>query len=303
MTTSIKTAIFLFLICFCSAAFAQDETEGETPQPAAVQKGFQLGLYVGSYFANNYTSSLHDGYGVDLDGYRNNFENSYMYNKIVLEYGGAYSGQPDLIAQELNVMHTDWSFQESDMPTYMRYQPAFLIGLQGRYSVDNKNVILLNINASKLTANGSFTITTIPQYVPGQNSRTIHTFQIKGMEQRLLFQIGYQHLFGQSNKINFLLEGGINITMAKLDKNQIQINNLTIDLTSPYYIPGYPAYSPVRRVGTGLGAFGGLGLNLNANEAFIIQLVYNPTYEGINLGQNKKLKLQNAVGLRAYYKL
>jgi hypothetical protein len=283
-------------------AFAQDETD--TPaQPAAVQKGFQVGLYVGSYFANNYTASLHDGYGLDFDGMRNNFENSYMYNKIVLQYGGGYSGQPDLIAQELNVMHGDWSFQESDMPAYMRYQPAFLIGFQGRYSVDHKNVILLNLNASKLTANGSFTITTIPQYVPGQNAQTIRTFKIKGMEQRLLFQLGYQHLFGESDKINFLLEGGINVTMAKLDKNQIQINNLTIDLTSPYYIPGYNAYSVVRRVGTGFGAFGGMGVNLNASDAFIIQLVYNPTYEGINLGQNKKLKLQNAVGLRAYYKL
>jgi|SRR4051812_3557314 len=302
MINSIKIAGFLYFTCCFVPAFAQDEPVADA-QPAPVQKGFQIGLYVGSYFANNYTASLHDGYGVDFDGKRNSFENSYMYNKIVLQNGGGYSGQPDLIAQELNVMHGDWSFDESDMPTYMRYQPSFMFGLQCRYSVDNKNIILLNVNAAKLTSNGSFTITTIPQYIPGQAAQTIHTFKIKGMEQRLLFQVGFQHLFGDNEKMNFLLEGGLNVTLAKLDKNLIQINNLTIDLTSYYYTPGSTAYSVVRRVGTGFGAFGGAGLNLNASEAFIIQLVYNPTYEGINLGPNPKLKLQNSVGLRAYYKL
>ena len=282
MIKLIKIAALISLSTFVTPIFAQDETENTTPQPAA-QKGFQVGLFVGSYFANNYTASLHDGYGLDFDQNRNDFEHSYMYNKIKMEYGGGYSGQPDLIAQELNVMHGDWDFQESDMPAYMRYQPAFLIGFQGRYSVDSKNVILLNVNAAKLTANGSFTITTIPQYVPGQAAQTIHTFKIKGMEQRLLFQVGFQHLFGKSEKINFLAEAGMNVTLAKLDKNLIQINNLTIDLTSYYYAPGYPAYSVVRRVGTGFGAFGGIGINMNANENFIIQLVYNPTYEGINL--------------------
>ncbi|HSH68062.1 MAG TPA: hypothetical protein VLB84_20185 [Bacteroidia bacterium] len=164
-------------------------------------------------------------------------------------------------------------------------------------------MILFNFDLARLTANGSFTITTIPTYVPGQNAQTIRQFKIKGMEQRLLFQLGYQHLFGKSDKFNFLLEGGLNMTMAKLDKNLIQINNLTIDLTSYYYIQGFPAYSVVRRIGVGFGAFGGMGVNFNASEACIIQLLYNPTYEGINLGSNTRLKLQHSIGLRAYYKL
>jgi hypothetical protein len=294
------------LLCFFSIqpAFAQDEdNSAEEASPAPIQKGFQIGLYVGSLLANNYTASLHDGYGIDFDGNRNNFENSYMYNKIVLQYGGGYPGQPDYIAQELNVQHTDWNFEESDMPAFMRYQPSFLLGLQCRYSVDSKNVILLNLNAAQLTANGSFTITTIPQYIPGQNANTIHTFRIKGMEQRLLLQVGFQHLFGKSERVNFLLEGGVNVTMAKLGKNLIQINNLTINLVDYYFLPGYPAYSIVRRAGVGFGAFTGAGVNFNASENAIIQLVYNPTYEGINLGSNTRLKWQHSIGLRAYYKL
>jgi hypothetical protein len=226
-----------------------------------------------------------------------------MYNKIVLQYGGGYPSTIDYIAQELNVMHGDWHFEESDMPAFMRYQPSFLLGLQCRYSVDSKNIVLLNFNAAQLTANGSFTITTIPQFIPGQNAKTIREFKIKGIEQRLIFQLGYQHLFGKSDRVNFLLEGGVNITMAKLGKNQIQINNLTIDLTEYYFLAGYPAYSVVRRVGIGFGAFTGIGVNFNASDNAIIQLVYNPTYEGINLGANTRLKWQHAIGLRAYYKL
>jgi hypothetical protein len=282
--------------------FAQEEDTGAAPE--VKPKKFQVGLFIGPYFANKYTASLHDGYGIDFDGNRNSFENSYMYNKIVLEYGGGLGQGTDQIAEQLNVSHGDWHFDESDMPEYMRYQPAFLIGLQGKYSVDSKNAILLNLNASKLTATGSFTITTIPIFV-GSNlpAQTIHEFKIKGTEQRLLFQLGYQHLFGKSDKVNFLMEGGMNVTMAKMDKNQVQINNLLIDLTTYYYYPGYATYTVVKRVGTGFGAFAGMGVNFNATDAWIIQFVYTPTYEGIKIGPNPKLKWQQSFGLRAYYKL
>ena len=291
-----KPIILLYFTCFILPSIAQDDSES-SPTPA--QNGFQIGLYVGAYFANNYTSSLHDGYGLDFDGNKNNFTDSWMNNKINLQYGGKASGQTDYIAQELNVLPGDWTFDESDMPAYMRYQPAFLIGLHCKYSTDRKNVILLNVNATKLTATGSFTITT---RAPSGN-RVYNSFSIKGMEQRLLFQIGYQHLFGKSEKINFLAEAGLNVTLAKLDKDVIQINSLTIDLTQYYYNGIDPAFSVVKRVGTGFGAFTGFGLNMNASDAFVIQLVYNPSYEGINLGPNPKLKLQHSFGLRAYYKL
>jgi hypothetical protein len=303
MFRSIKFISFICFSLLLLPVFAQEDDGTENNALTPIQKGFQIGLYVGSLFANNYTASLHDGYGLDFNGDRNSFENSYLYNKIVLQYGGGYPGTTDFIAQELNVMHGEWNFQESDMPAFMRYQPAFLLGLQGRYSVDGKNVVLLNVNAAQLTANGSFTITTNPQYVPGQNAKTIREFKIKGMEQRLIFQLGYQHLFGQGDKVHFLLEGGVNITMAKLSKNLIQINTLTINLTDYYFLAGYPAYLVVRRVGTGFGAFTGAGVNFNVSDDAIIQLVYNPTYEGINLGANTRLKWQHSVGLRAYYKL
>lgn len=302
MNRSIRIISLFCLVFSIFPTYAQEETT--EPASEVKFKKFQVGLLIGPYFANKYTASLHDGYGIDFDGNRNSFENSYMYNKIVLEYGGGYGQGTDQIAEQLGVMHGDWHFDESDMATYMRYQPAFLIGLQGKYSVDSKNAILLNLDATKLTANGSFTITTIPIFNgSGKPPITVHEFKIKGTEQRLLFQLGYQHLFGKSDKVNFLMEGGMNVTMAKMDKNQIQVNNLTIDLTNTYYYPGFATYSVVKRVGTGFGAFAGMGVNFNATDAWIIQFVYMPTYEGIKIGPNPKLKWQQSFGLRAYYKL
>lgn len=303
------------LLLLSAPALAQDNSgnnnnnvdnqydDNGNPVYTGKQKGFHVGLLVGVYFANQNTAKIYDGYGFDPDGNRNSFENSYMYNKIVMQYGGGY-GQPDQIAQALGVQHSDWSFGESDMPVNMRYQPSFLFGLQGRYSVDPKNAILLNVNAVQLNINGNFTIQTVPPTGSTQINQSVQTFAIRGSEQRLIFQIGYQRILGDiTKKANFFLEGGMNITMAKFGKNQILINGLLIDLTSYYYYPGYNAYYVQKIIGVGFGAFGGLGVNLNANPKFRAQLVYQPTLENVKLGHGTTIKLQNSIGLRFYYNI
>lgn len=300
---NLKSRILIFSLLFITLFHFQTFSQDENSDDETIvynKKGFQIGLYVGAYFANQYTASLYDGYGFDIDGHRNSFENSFMYNKIVLEYGGGY-GQIDYIANELNVAPGDWSFNESDMPVNIRYNPAFATALQARYSVDERNAILLNVNGSKINVSGNFTITTNTASQPNQVVGNIRTFSIRGTEQRLIFQMGYQRLLGESDKINFLVEGGLNITLTKFDKNEILINNLLIDLTQSFQLAGYPNYIIRKPIGTGYGFFAGLGVNFSLNEQFRVQLVYNPTYERINIGENRKLKLQNSVGLRMYY--
>lgn len=264
------------------------------------RQGLNIGLYLGCYWANNYTASLYDGYGYDVDGVRNSYENSFMYNKIILQYGGFY-GQPDEIAAALGVNHGEWTFNESDMPSNMRYSPAFMVGLNIRYSVDGPNAILLNINASKLNITGNFTITTLPPAGSTQVNNSVRTCAIKGVEQRLGIEVGYQHLFASEKNINPMLEAGLHITMAKFDQNEILINNLLIDLTDYYYQPGNNAFAVRKPVGVGLGAFAGLGFNINFNEDFRVQVLYSPTYEGVKLGENTGHRLQNGAGLRIYY--
>ncbi|MEO6904172.1 MAG: hypothetical protein ABI315_13620 [Bacteroidia bacterium] len=290
--------ILVFLLLKSTFIIAQQDED----TTATKHKKFHFGLYVGSYFANKNTASLYDGYGVDFDGNKNTFYNSFLYNKIVKEYSGI-NGQPDLIAQALNVNSGDWYFNESDMPVNMKYTPAFLFGVQGRYSMDDVNAILLNINASQLTIAGNFTITTTPLANSNQYAKNIHTFAIKGVEQRLMLQLGYQHLFGNNEKLKFLAEGGLNVTLAKFDKNEVLINSLLIDLTSYYNSSLYNAYVIKRPIGFGFGAFAGLGVNLNLSDVWQIQLLYNPSYEGVNIISNSSLKMQHAVGLRAYHLL
>ena len=296
-----SVVIYSFLILLSTNSKAQDDVENEN-NIALEKKGLKLGINIGSYFANKYTASIYDGYGFDIDGNKNSFDNSFMYQKIVLQYGGGY-GQTDLIAQALSVDHNEWFFKASDMPINMRYNPAFVVGLVMRYSVDDKNSIILNVNGSKLKAYGNFTITTTKQLNTNQLTGNIHTFAIRGAEQRLMFQFGYNRLLGNNEKLNFFVEGGLNITMAKFDSNEILINTLYIDLTTYYDYPGYPTYRTRKPIGTGFGAFAGLGIHLNISPKWLVQLGYNPTYEGINIGVDPKLKLQHTIGLKAYYKL
>src|SRR6218665_1369204 len=220
--------ITMLLLLAGIRGFAQEDNNYDSdgnPLDNANRKGFNIGLHLGCLFANKYTAGIYDGYGFDPDGNRNSFENSFIYNKIVVEYGGAY-GQPDLIAEALGVQHGEWSFNESDMPVNMRYSPAFLFGLQFRYSVDKRNAILLNVNGTQLNITGNFTISTHPISNSTQINDAIKTCNINGVEKRVMFQLGYQRLLGESEKINFLVEGGLNVAMAKSDKTQTTVGDL-----------------------------------------------------------------------------
>ena len=305
-----KISLFLSVFFFSTInSFSQDSIDYNANQINPKDKsGFHFGMYLGILFANQYTSTMYDGYGFDVDGNKNNFDNSFMNQKINMQYGGyGYSGQADQIAQQLKVDPQTWFFSQGDMPTNMRYTPAFVVGLTGRYSVDKKNAILLNVNASKLTIGGNFMIE-VPQSQSASstqvNTPPFQTFAIRGGEQRLILQLGYQRLLGDNDKFNFLIEGGLNATLAKFSSNQIQINNLTIDLTSYYNSSALPTSLLVKKpIGIGFGAFTGLGVHVNMNPKSILQLIYSPTFEKINIGTDPQIKLQNGIGIRLFYNL
>ena len=270
------------------------------------KKGLHAGLFVGSYFPNSYSANYYDGYGFDFEGNRNTFENSWMYQKIVIQYGGyGGTGNPDYIAEELGIPHEDWNFKEDDMPSNMRFKTAFSIGFNGRYSVDGKSAIIFNANASIIKAAGNFTLTTRPTPGSTQINNSIKTFNISGEEQRLLFQVGFQRLLGDGEGMQLFVEGGLHATLAKFAKNEIQIENLIIDLYQEYYDPvnGYTFFAGSRPVGLGFGAFAGLGVHIETNSKWNLQFVYNPMLENVRIGYDPKLKISHALGLRAYYKL
>jgi hypothetical protein len=307
----LQQLFLISLLLLCNISFAQENDsliEDETSVKQK-QKSFHAGVYVGSYWANKSSASLFDGYGFDEFGVRNTFANSLLYNQIVNVYGGGYNGV-DLIAQLLNVDHKDWYFNEQDMPTNLRYTTTFLVGLNTRFQVDKKTNITFNINASKLIVNGKFTISSTTsngfQSQPIQNQ-----FTITGGEQRLMMQLGYQKIIGNNKKLNFMLEGGLNVIFSKAQKNIAYLtsssfngaNNITIDLMSIYNQQPYNTYSPKYLIGAGIGAFGGIGLHLTINPKYTVQLLYSPSYDRISIGYNPKFRMQNGFGLRFYYNL
>lgn len=296
---------FALFLCSFTAGFSQDEEK----KPAKKKSKFQAGLYLGSYFASKYTSALYDGYGYDADGNRNTFVNSadinqssFMYRKIILELGGAY-GQTDQVALALGVNHGEWTFDETDMPQNMKYNPAFAVGAELTYAATPKDLILLNANVTNLTLSGNFTIViNTPNIGPQQPGyQNIQTFGISGGEQRLRFQAGYRRILGEDEMLNFFVEGGIIVNSTKYLRNQAAINNLHIDLGSYYSQSYYPTFRANYLRGTGLGAFAGLGLNIAANQNWNVQLFYSPSCEKINIGEMPKFTLQHSVGIRVLY--
>lgn len=311
-----KTIACLLLGLFFSHNISSQDlyetNENDSIYIPPIDKSFHAGVYVGTFWANHYTAYLYDGYGFDQNGQRNSFENSILYQQIVNVYGGAYGGN-DLIAQLLNVDHKDWYFTEKDMPTNLRYSTSYLVGLNTRYQLHKKASISLNINGTKLSVNGKFTISSTSPNTgfsnPYQNATKINQFTIVGTEQRLNFQFGYQRILGNHEKLNFMIEGGMNLIFSKAQKNQAFLtsdlnngqNNISFDLMSIYNQPPYNFYSAKYFIGVGIGAFGGIGLHLTINPRYAIQLVYSPSYDRISLGYNPKFSLQHGVGLRIYY--
>ena len=302
-------------MCLSLHIMAQDsdaEDIDTTSYSSNKQRGFHAGVYVGAFWANKYTAYLYDGYGFDQNGQRNTFANSILYNQIVNVYGGA-NGGTDYIAQLLNVNRGDWYFNEQDMPVNLRYTTTYLIGLNTRYRINKKESITLNAYGTKLSVNGKFTISSINSTNFGSGSASqakINQFTITGAEQRLMFQLGYQRILGDNEKLNFMVEGGLNVILSKAQKNQAVLmssnpslsqNSITIDLMSVYNQAPYIYYTSKYMTGVGIGFFGGLGLNLNINPRYSIQLLYSPSFDRVSLGYAPKFKLQNAVGLRVYY--
>ncbi|WP_317896561.1 hypothetical protein [Aurantibacillus circumpalustris] len=300
----LRNVFLLLSLIWFKPLFSQqneDLSDFEVEKPHHKSK-FLTGLYVGSYFANKYSASTYSGYGFDIYGDRNSFRNSFMYQKIKNEYGGGY-GQQDYIAAAVGVDPGRWEFNESDMPYNMHYTPAILVGVNFKIPIAKRSSVLVNVNGTKLSVEGNFTISTDK---PGNTNpalnKNIQTFVIRGGEQRLQFQLGFQQLFGEDEKFNFLVEGGLVGTLTKFDKNTIYINTLTIDLT--YYVNQtlYPSTLPTRPVGFAVGAFAGAGINLDASDKFNVQLLYTPSFEKINIGVSPKHKFQHAIALRVYYK-
>jgi hypothetical protein len=305
---NINRKFLLTLICFQSLifqfAFAQDESEESETVSYKGAEGFHMGFYIGGLWANKNAAHIYDGYGYDPYGNKFNYYRSYMYRKIVFENDPDSSGYTDQIAPQLGVVnHEDWRFSEDLMPTNLKYETSYLLGLAFNYGFDKKQSIILNFNFTKLKMLGNFTLQTRnTTFNQGLEEWTNHQFAVSGIEQRVFLQLGYSRILGNHEKANFVIEGGLTVNYTSVREHQAHINNLNIDLT--YFdenLHGVSNTFYTHYNGWGFGGFGGIGLNLTFNPKYTIQVLYTPSYESINNGPESSTGVQNAVGLRAYY--
>lgn len=299
------STLLLFLV-FPAISMAQDDNPDENEDLSVGLngiKGFHAGFYLGAYFANNANTEIYDGYGIDLNGEKNTFFNSFMYRKIVIENGSSLNGQPDNIATQLKVQAGEWTFEEADMPNSMKYKPAFLLGIHLNYGFSKRESILLNLNFARLTAAGIFTIETIKPGNANQLYPTVNTFPIRGNEQRMMLQLGYNRIFGNNKFVNFFAEAGFCLNYAKVLKNFVQINDLQLDLMSFSNQNGFNYNEPKQYTGVGFGVFGGAGLYIRLSQKYTVKVLYTPSLEKVNIGLNPQSGLQHAVGLRIFYRI
>lgn len=276
------------------------------------RKGFFAGIYVGALFADKYSAHLYDGYGFERDGTKiTDFARSWMYQSLLETYGKEAIGRPDRIAQELNVGPGEYEFNASDMPVNLKYNIAFSFGLHGRYHFDDRNALLFNINFSKLVVNGQFTIektNSIPVSAPsdpgGINySDQVQRFGIRGEEQRVMLQAGYQRILGKNQLLNPLIELGVDLTFAKFDGLNAEVNSLVMNLEKNFDRYGNLTEEARNLTGVGVGAFGGLGLQLELGGKWTMQLVYDLVFQKIDLSNDTKYGLHHNIGLRAIYNI
>ncbi|MCX6275707.1 MAG: hypothetical protein NTV09_10930, partial [Bacteroidetes bacterium] len=245
-------------------------------------------------------SAVYDGYGYNATGNRNEFSQSLLNLKInqLIEYN------PEQLKQELGITNIDdlKAFNETDMPTNLKYNTSFLFGLALNYGFDKKQSLIANLNFAKLTVTGNFTLETTNSAQGNPNQFTNQQFPVVGKEQRLMIQLGYSRILGNSEKANLFVEAGLCVNNAKSEKNYVMINSLSVDLM--YFDPNIQGNSGIfieQYTGWGFGGFAGLGLNLTMNPKYTIQLLYTPSYEKVDLGPDPSTSLQHAAGLRAYY--
>ncbi len=291
-----KKKFKLALICF---GIFNSPTEFFSQQT----KGFKFGILAGAYFANNNTARIYDGYGYSSDKVKNNFETSSLNRKINFEYGGG-NGQPDRIAKELAVGTNEWiRITEKDMPINMHYTPAFLIGFLGRYNLNENSSVLFNFHTARISATGNFTIETIPSTNPSGvtwKTENIRTFLITGTEQRFSIQTGLQRYLSRNEIFNFFVEAGPVFNMVKAVNNKAIINSLQVDLTRQYNEYGNEIFRARNMTGVDFGFFAGIGINLNTGSDWGVQILYNPAYERIGIGENPGPFVQHSIGVRMY---
>jgi hypothetical protein len=226
-------------------------------------RGFSYGLNLGSYFGSSKTANFYNG-TCPIDGYINEAAQVRCYTIEERLDPSVFITDGQYINNQIG--SSGYTFPYDTYPTNMRYNPALFVGLQLKYNFSRYESIVLNINATKLTAAGQFTIQFIGTPAQPNAQSDVRLFSIAGSEQRANINLGYRQGWMMGDASNFYMQFGGSMLATKWTKNYIQVANRSFDLITSAPIAGQTANSAQAQAGVGFGGYGAAGFEFWAGK-------------------------------------
>lgn len=245
---------------------------------------WDLGLNFGMYLPSNYHADFYDGNKSNVNNIDYIFGNKYWYEDIY---------------RELNASDTVFV---RELPTNMRYTPAFQIGVYFRRTFDNYLGFSMQFDYSKLTAADYFTVEVDPNIILSEPD--IRLFNIWGVEERINIDLLISKYIRLKNPRYLpFFELGLNISSTRVKEHKIKIENLTYSLVNVYltggYVPGSAQNSyEVQQGGIGLGISASAGIKLRFNDKISIDPGIRIYYQKISLEGYDLMKPAFAIFIR-----
>jgi len=230
---------------------------------------WDLGLNFGAYLPSKYHAKFYDGREENVNKISYVFSNKYWYEDI---------------KRELNASDTVFV---RELPTNMRYNAAFQVGIYLRRTFDNYIGFSLQFDYSKLTAADVYTLEVDPNYIGSEPD--IRIYNIWGVEERINIDLLFSKYFKTKNPIIIpFFEGGLNITSTEVKEHKIKVENLEYSLVNTYingsYVPGAPQNSyEIYQGGMGVGFSVAAGIKFQLSQQFSFDPGIRLYYQKIKL--------------------
>lgn len=185
------------------------------PQEKSSEGGFEFGLNFGVYVPSKYTANYYNGTINNLNNTRWVMTNRVFY---------------DSIFNRLNAIDT--VFIDADgWPMNMKYKISMMPGIYGQYSFNEEYALYFNFNYMKLTTQDAL-IFTIPKPFTSFPDQTL--CPIRGVEERVYFDIGLRRSFRVSDQLGYFLIGGLNVNNTTVIKSAFYVEEKEYSLVNNY---------------------------------------------------------------------
>ncbi len=283
--------IFSFTDCFSQNIFSeknsnklllhQDDEDNE-------KSGFSVSMNLGMYFGNKKSAVLYNG-NCYLEFEDQNFRCLTIEERIGPEFNSTINSPYNQILQYFNNQGDgveSFYVPDDSYPANMRYQPAFLIGMNVSYYFNNENAITLNINSTKLTAKDAFTLVFVGSSPQLNEPQDIRPFTVWGTEKRINVTLGLKKLWPINTSSSFFFEYGGSMLAVTLLENKIKVGGRDYSLIYGGLNFNQASLQFNPRSYYGFGFYISPGMQFTFNEKMSLDL-------GINLAREKVAILEH----------